>query len=67
MKNELIVATRKEGPRLKAAQRLREVLTAVGLQEMASRFWLPADKEAEVVGSENLARQVAGGDGSILP
>ncbi len=50
MKNELIVATRKEGPRAKAAQRLREVLTTLGLQEMESRFWLPSRDEAVVAG-----------------
>ncbi len=41
MKNELIIATRKEAPRQKAAQRLREVLATLGLQEMEARFWLP--------------------------
>ncbi len=40
MKNELIIASYKDLPRQKAAQRLREVLAAVGLEEMNSRFWL---------------------------
>ncbi len=46
MKNELIVATRKEGPRHKAAQRLRDVLATLGLQEMETRFWLPQPVQA---------------------
>lgn len=49
MKNELIVATRKEGSRRKAAQRLRDVLSTLGLQEMETRFWLPDAAEAEGV------------------
>lgn len=46
MKNELIVATRKEGSRHKAAQRLREVLATLGLEEMQARFWLPQPDES---------------------
>ena len=42
MKNELIIATRKDRPQAKAANRLSEVLQDVGLEEMAGRFWLPA-------------------------
>lgn len=41
MKNELIIATRKDQPQPKAARRLVEVLQNVGLEEMAGRFWLP--------------------------
>ena len=41
MKNELIIATRKDRPQPKAARRLAEVLQSVGLEEMAGRFWLP--------------------------
>ncbi len=41
MKNELIIATRKDQPQTKAARRLAEVLQNVGLEEMAGRFWLP--------------------------
>mgnify|MGYP002735323554 CR=1 FL=1 len=41
MKNELIIATRKDQPQPKAARRLAEVLQNVGLEEMAGRFWLP--------------------------
>ncbi len=51
MKNELIVASRKEGPRERSAQRLREVLATLGLQEMAARFWLPHATEGEAVAS----------------
>jgi hypothetical protein len=49
MKNELIIAVRKEGVRHKAAQRLREVLSTLGLQEMEERFWLPASVRSESV------------------
>ncbi len=41
MKNELIIATRKDQPQPKAARRLAEVLQSVGLEEMTGRFWLP--------------------------
>ncbi len=41
MKNELIIATRKDQPQPKAARRLAEVLQNVGLEDMAGRFWLP--------------------------
>ncbi len=41
MKNELIIATRKEQPQARAARRLAEVLQSVGLEEMTGRFWLP--------------------------
>ncbi len=41
MKNELIIATRKDRPQPKAARRLAEVLQNVGLGEMSRRFWLP--------------------------
>jgi hypothetical protein len=45
MKNELIIATYKNLPRRRPAERLHEVLAEVGLQEMASRFYTgePAD------------------------
>lgn len=42
MKNELIIATRKNPPQARAAQRLAQVLSDLGLQEMSDRFWLPA-------------------------
>ncbi len=44
MKNELIIATNKNLPRRRPAERLREVLAELGLQEMAHRFYagLPA-------------------------
>ena len=38
MKNELIIASFEDLPRRHAAERLREVLEAVGLEEMAGRF-----------------------------
>ncbi len=41
MKNELIIATRKDRPQPRAARRLAEVLHDVGLETMAGRFWLP--------------------------
>ena len=41
MKNELIIATRKDQPQARAARRLAEVLQNMGLEEMAGRFWLP--------------------------
>lgn len=46
MKNELIIATRKDQPQQKAARRLAEVLQDVGLEEMAGRFWLPGSPPA---------------------
>ncbi len=46
MKNELIIATRKDQPQPKAARRLAEVLQNVGLEEMAGRFWLPESTTA---------------------
>jgi len=39
MKNELIIATYKDLPRQKAAQRLNEMLGLLGLEELASRFF----------------------------
>ncbi|MBC7467172.1 MAG: SAM-dependent methyltransferase [Bdellovibrio sp.] len=38
MKNELIVATKKEGPRKRAADRLKMILDEVGLSELENRF-----------------------------
>lgn len=38
MKNELIVATKIEGPRKRAADRLHEILNEMGLTELQSRF-----------------------------
>ena len=42
MKNELIIAAFKDLPRQRPAQRLQQVLQSVGLEEMASRFFIPA-------------------------
>ena len=39
MKNELIIATYKNLPRKRPAERLKEVLETVGLQEMSNRFF----------------------------
>ncbi|MYM27163.1 methyltransferase [Duganella sp. CY15W] len=39
MKNELIIATYKNLPRKRPAERLKEVLETVGLQEMGNRFF----------------------------
>lgn len=39
MKNELIIASFKDLPRKRAAERLAEVLQSVGLEEMGSRFF----------------------------
>jgi hypothetical protein len=40
MKNELIIATYKNLPRQRPAERLKEVLDTVGLQEMEQRFFV---------------------------
>ncbi len=40
MKNELIVATYKNLPRKRPAERLQQVLAEVGLEEMAQRFYV---------------------------
>ena len=42
MKNELIIATRKNPPQQRAVKRLQQVLADLGLEEMQERFWLPA-------------------------
>jgi hypothetical protein len=39
MKNELIVATYKNLPRRRPAERLQEVLSTLGLDEMGQRFY----------------------------
>ncbi len=41
MKNELIIASYKNLPRQRAAQRLQEVMATMGLESMRQRFWLP--------------------------
>lgn len=40
MKNELVVASYKDLPRKRAAERLNEVLSILGLEEMKSRFFV---------------------------
>ncbi len=46
MKNELIIATNRGVPNRRAVQRLQEVLTRVGLQEMENRFFIPGETSA---------------------
>jgi len=41
MKNELIVATKKEGPRKRASERVQIILDELGLAELKSRFSTP--------------------------
>ncbi len=50
MKNELIIATYKNLPRRRAAERLQEVLASVGLEQMQRRFFV-GETDA-VVGSD---------------
>lgn len=47
MKNELIVATYKNLPRRRPAERLHEVLREVGLEEMRQRFYTPQAETTE--------------------
>lgn len=47
MKNELIVATYKNLPRRRPAERLHEVLREVGLEEMQHRFYTPHAETTE--------------------
>ena len=42
MKNELIIASYKNLPRRRPAERLQEVLSTLGLEEMRDRFFAPA-------------------------
>jgi hypothetical protein len=41
MKNELIIATNKQLPGQRAAQRLMQVITETGLEDLQQRFWVP--------------------------
>ena len=43
MKNELITASYQDLPRRRPAERLREVLAKLGLEEMETRFFVPLD------------------------
>lgn len=43
MKNELIIAIFKDLPRQRSAERLREVLRSIGLEEMQTRFFIPPE------------------------
>ena len=47
MKNELIVATYKNLPRRRPAERLHEVLREIGLEEMQQRFYTPQAETTE--------------------
>ncbi|UVW27605.1 SAM-dependent methyltransferase [Massilia sp. H6] len=53
MKNELIVATYKNLPRRRPAERLREVLAELGLSEMEQRFYTPQAAPAEAADAVN--------------
>jgi hypothetical protein len=46
MKNELIIASYRDLPRKRPSERLHEVLDELGLQEMATRFFTPVDRQA---------------------
>jgi len=48
MKNELIVATYKNLPRRRPSERLQEVLSTLGLEEMGQRFYTSHVERAEV-------------------
>lgn len=47
MKNELIVATYKNLPRRRPSERLQEVLSTLGLEEMGQRFYTSQQAKAE--------------------
>jgi hypothetical protein len=49
MKNELIVATYKDLPRRRPSERLQEVLSTLGLEEMGQRFYASQADRAEVL------------------
>jgi hypothetical protein len=42
MKNELIIAQYKNLPRRRATERLNEVISTLGLEELHERFFTPA-------------------------
>ena len=42
LKNELIIARRENLPGQQAAERLQEILTTLGLEEMQQRFFVPS-------------------------
>ncbi|XYJ12036.1 class I SAM-dependent methyltransferase [Telluria sp. B2] len=50
MKNELIVATYKNLPRRRPSERLQEVLSTLGLEEMGQRFYTSQAESAEAAG-----------------
>jgi hypothetical protein len=52
MKNELIVATYKNLPRRRPGERLQEVLSTLGLEEMGQRFYA-SQAQAEAVTNDD--------------
>ena len=54
MKNELIVATYKNLPRRRPAERLREVLAELGLSELEQRFYTPHTELADAADAVNV-------------
>ncbi len=58
MKNELIVATYKNLPRRRPAERLREVLAELGLSELEQRFYTPRTELADAASAANAADAV---------
>jgi hypothetical protein len=50
MKNELIIAQYKDLPRRRPAERLHAMLDRIGLQELRTRFFAPAEAAPETVG-----------------
>ncbi|MFC5513373.1 class I SAM-dependent methyltransferase [Massilia jejuensis] len=53
MKNELIVATYKNLPRRRPSERLQEVLSTLGLEEMGRRFYAAQAEQAETVSTDD--------------
>jgi len=47
MKNELIIASRRNKPQRRAAERLTALLESTGLNELSTRFFLPAGLQAQ--------------------
>jgi len=52
MKNELIIASYKNLPRKRPAERLHEVLQTLGLEEMQQRFFTAAQKSPKSLGAQ---------------
>lgn len=56
MKNELIIATYKDLPRRRPAERLQEVLSTLGLEEMGQRFYSGQAGETQPIGKAEEAQ-----------